>query len=187
MADPVSLAAIAIAGSAASATVTAAGAAYTGFATAAAYKYQSGVAEVNQRIAKQNAEFSRAVGESKAETSGLKTRHMVGETIAKQGGSGFRVGEGSGGKVVESEQMLGEAEQNTIRSNAARAAYGHEVEAVNFGAQSELYKSAATTSKISGSINAASSLLGGASSVSSKWLQYNSNFGGSDSYTGSDY
>jgi len=177
MADPITLATIAIVGSGASAAVGAAGALYTGFANAQAYKYQSGVAEVNKRIALQNAEFSRAAGESKAETSGLKTRAMVGETIAKQGSSGFRVGEGSGGKVLESEQMLGAAEQDTIRSNAARAAYGHEVEAINFGAQSELYKNAATTSEISGGINATSSLLGGASSVSSKWLQYNDYFG----------
>lgn len=180
MADPITLgtlASIAIGASAASAIVGAAGALYTGFANAQAYKYQAGVAEVNQRIAKSNAEFSRSVGESKAETSGLKTRAMVGETIAKQGSSGFRAGEGSGEKVLESEHMLGEAEQDTVRSNAARAAYGHEVEAINFGAQSALYKNAATTSEISGGINATSSLLGGASSVSSKWLQYNDYFG----------
>lgn len=177
MADPITLATIAIVGSAAASTVGAAGAAYTGFASYQSYKYQSGVAEVNQRIAKQNAEFSRAVGESKAETSGMKTRQIVGETIAKQGSSGFRAGESSGGDVVTSEKMLGEAEQDTIRSNAARAAYGHEVEAVNFGAQSELYKNAATSSAISGGINATSSLLGGASSVSSKWLQYKDYFG----------
>lgn len=181
MVEPVEWAAIIATAStyaSAAATVTAtAGAAYTGYATSQQYKYQAGVAEVNKRIASQNAEFSRAVGESKAETSGLKTRALVGETIAKEGSSGFRAGEGSGGKVLESEHMLGEAEQDTIRSNAARAAYGHEVEAVNFGAQSELYKNAATSSEISGGINATSSFLGGASSVSSKWLQYNDYFG----------
>lgn len=177
MVAPAIMAAVATYGSAAAAVATTAGAIYTGFASAQQYKYQSGVAEVNQRIAKQNAEFSREVGENKAEISGMKTRQLVGETIAKQGSSGFRAGEGSGGKVVESERMLGESEQDTIRSNAARAAYGHEVEAINFGAQSDLYKNAATSSQISSGINATSSLLGGASSVSSKWLQYQDYFG----------
>jgi hypothetical protein len=72
--------------------------------------------------------------------------------------------------------MIGAAEQDTIRSNAARAAYGHEVEAINFGAQSQLYSMASKTSKVSGAINATSSLLGGASSTSDKWLQYGSMF-----------
>ena len=176
MADPVTLAAIALVGTAVGSAVKGGGELYKGFADAASYKYQSGVAAVNQKIALQNAEFSRAVGESQAERSGIKTAQEVGQTKATQGASGFRAGEGSGGKVIESEQMIGEAEQNTLRSNASRAAYGHEVEAINFGAQSKLYSMASTTSKVSGSINAASSFLGGASSTSDKWLQYGSMF-----------
>jgi hypothetical protein len=176
MADPATIALISMVATGAGSATTAAGAAYTGFASAAAYKYQAGVAAVNEKIAKQNADFSRAVGESKAETSGIKTAQQVGQTKAVQGASGFRAGEGSGGEVIKSEQMLGAAEQNTIRSNAARAAYGHEVEALNFGAQSELYKNASTTSKVPGTINATSSFLGGAGAVSNKWLEYNSLF-----------
>ena len=171
MADPVTLT---LAAMAVGTVVKAGGELYKGFADAASYKYQSGVAAVNQKIALQNAEFSRAVGESKAESSGIKTAQQVGQTKATQGASGFRAEEGSGGKVVESEQMIGAAEQDTIRSNAARAAYGHEVEAINFGAQSKLYSMASTNSKISGTINATSSFLGGASSTSDKWMQYNS-------------
>jgi hypothetical protein len=176
MADPLTLATVAIVGSAIGGATKAGGELYTGFANSAAYKYQAGVAAVNQKIAIQNAEYSRAVGESQAERSGIKTAQGVGQTKAVQGASGFRAGEGSGGEVVKSEQMIGAAEQDTIRSNAARAAYGHEVEAINFGAQSKLYSMASTTSKVSGVINATSSLLGGASSTSDKWLQYGSMF-----------
>ena len=149
-----------------------------GFADAASYKYQAGVAAVNQKIAMQNAEFSRAVGESKAEISGIKTAQEVGKTKVAQGASGFRAGEGSGAKVIESEQMIGAAEQNTIRSNAARAAYGHEVEALNFGAQSTLYSRASSNAKVSAFIDAGSSLLGGASGTADKWMQYSSMVGG---------
>jgi hypothetical protein len=176
MADPATLALTMMVTTAIAGATKAGGELFTGFANAASYKYQAGVAAVNERIAKQNAEFSRAVGESKAETSGIKTAQQVGQTKATQGASGFRAGEGSGGEVISSEQMIGEAEQNTIRSNAARAAYGHEVEAINFGAQSKLYSMASTNSKISGTINATSTLLGSASSVGDKWLQYNSTF-----------
>lgn len=176
MADPITLATVAIVGQAAGGVTATAGALYSGFANAAMYKYQSGVAAVNEKIAKQNAEYSRSVGEFKAEQSGMKTRQQVGQTIAAQGGSGFRVGEGSAGKVVESEKMIGQSEQDVIRSNAAKAAYGHEVEAINFGAQSKLYSMASTTSKVAGSINATSSFLGGASGTADKWLQYRSMF-----------
>jgi hypothetical protein len=176
MADPATLALMTIFSSATGGAVKAGGDLFSGFANSAAYKYQSGVAAVNQKIALQNAEYSRSIGESKAEVSGMKTRQQVGQTKAIQGASGFRAGEGSGGKVIESEQMLGAAEQDTIRSNAARAAYGHEVEALNFGAQSKLHSMASKTSKISGILGATSSFLGGASSVSDKWLQYGSMF-----------
>jgi hypothetical protein len=177
MADPITLATIAIVGTAVSGATAAAGAAYTGYANSQSYKYQAGVAAVNQKIAQQNAEYSRAVGEVQAERSGMKTRQQIGQTIAAQGSSGFRADEGSGSDVLSSEHMLGESEQNTIRSNAAKAAYGHEVEAINFGAQSELDRMASRSSMISGGINATSSLLGSASSTSSKWLQYQDYFG----------
>lgn len=177
MADPVTLATIAIVGSAASSAVAAGGAIYSGYAQSSMYKYQAGVANVNAKIAKQNAEYSRSIGEFKAEQSGMKTRQQMGKIITTEGASGFRVGEGSSKDIQESVGMLGRSEQDVIRSDAARAAYGHEVEALNFEAQSGLYSMAAKKSVVEGYLGAGESILGGASSTSSKWLQYSTTFG----------
>ena len=171
MADPFTIMMVAsVAGSA----LKAGGDIYKGFADSAAYKYQAGVAGVNQKIALQNADYSRAVGEFKAEQSGMKSRGEAGKIKAIQSASGLRADMGSAQQVQESQHMLGESEQNVIRANAAKAAYGHEVEALNFGAQSNLYSMAAKTSKVSGFINAGSSILGGASSTTDKYMQYSS-------------
>lgn len=177
MADPVTLATIAIAGNALGSVVGAAGSIYGGFAKSSMYNYQAGVASVNAKIARQNAEYSRQVGEFKSEQSGMKTRQQLGKVVAQQGASGFRVGEGSAGDVKESVSMLGRSEQDVIRSDAARAAYGHEVEALNFEAQSNVYKMAGKAAKVEGFFGAGESILGGASSTSSKWLQFQTAFG----------
>ena len=180
MADPVTLAALAAASTyatAASAGVAAAGALYSGYASSQAYKYQAGVATVNQKIAKQNAEYSRSVGEFKAEQSGMKSRAQAGQIKAAQSASGLRSDSGSAEDVQESQHMLGESEQNVIRSNAAKAAYGHEIEAINFGAQSEMASMAGKNAVVEGYFKAGSSILGGASSTSDKWLRYSSSFG----------
>lgn len=177
MADPVTLATIAIVGQGLGAAVGAAGSIYSGYAQSSMYKYQAGVAGVNAKIARQNAEYSRSIGEFKAEQSGMKTRQQMGKVVTAQGASGFRVGEGSSGDVQRSVSMLGESEQNVIRSDAARAAYGHEVEALNFEAQKDVYGMAAKKSVAAGYFGAGESILGGVSGVSSKWLQYQTAFG----------
>jgi hypothetical protein len=164
MADPLSMLAIG------SMALSAGGQVYKGVAQSNMYAYQSGVAQMNRNIALENAKYSREVGEVKAEVAGMKTRGAIGTATAKQEASGFSVAGGSATDVRESIHMLGQFDQANERATAAKAAYGHEVEAANFQAESEMYKSAKTTSLVS-------SFIGAASSVSDKWLQYNNMFG----------
>src|SRR5881409_2155335 len=126
MADPVSIMAVG------SMALSAAGAVYKGMAQSSMYAYQSGVAQMNRNIALENAKYSREVGETKAEISGMKTRGAMGDTTAKQGASGFDVAGGSASDVRGSISMLGQFDQANERATAAKAAYGHEVEASNF-------------------------------------------------------
>jgi hypothetical protein len=165
MADPLTMLAVG------SMALSAGGQVYKGVAQSNQYAYQSGVAQMNQQIALENAKYSREVGETKAEISGMKTRAQIGDTTAKQAASGFSVAGGSATDVRESEHMLGMFDQANERATAAKAAYGHEVEAANFQAESSMYKSASETSLVS-------SFIGAASSVSDKWLQYNKMFSG---------
>lgn len=171
MADPVSLTAISLGASALGGVVSAGGAIAGGQSQAAMYQYQAGVAQMNQQIMKQNADWAVASGEVSAQEKGMETRYKIGETIAQQGAGGLAIGSGSQGRVVDSERQLGQYDEALIRSNAARQAYGYEVEAAKFGAESQLDTMAASTSRTSGYLKAFGSLLGTAGSVSSKWLQ----------------
>lgn len=170
MADPITaMTAISLGASAGGAVLGAVGANYKGQAEANMYQYQAGVAQVNQQIALQNADYAIAVGESQAQASGMQSRAQIGETKAAQGAGGLDVNSGSNAAVRDSEEKIGEYNQAVIRSDAAKRAYGYKVEAMSQASQAELDRMAAKTSRTSGYINAVSSILGGASSVSSKW------------------
>lgn len=136
------------------------------------YTYQAAVARMNAAIANRNANYAIKVGESKAQISGMQTRAQIGETKAAQGASGLAVNKGSAVDVRASEADIGEENEMTIRSNAAKEAYNFKVGAAQDTAQASIYDTAAKTTKTSGNIAAASSLLSAGSSVSSKWAQF---------------
>ena len=70
MADPISIAAMGM--SAASGIVGAFGAAQKDDATSAMYNYKAGVAQANQQVAQQNADYAIQVGGVKAEQEGIE-------------------------------------------------------------------------------------------------------------------
>jgi hypothetical protein len=162
-------------------------------------KYQAGVADVNKEISKANAIYSRDVGEVEAEQAGMKAHAELGEMIAQQGASGLSVNSGSSTRVRESMVEIGQHTQEIIRSSAAKKAYGYEVEAMQYGAQADVYrytaemneaqadnaiKAAGITEQAYGlqqqamanvdkakNINIMGSLVGTAGSVANKWSE----------------
>lgn len=151
---------------------------------ASIYKYQSGVAMVNKQIAEQNADYARSVGETQAQTEGMKTRASLGTVRAAQGASGLAIGEGSSADVTSSVGAIGDLNSAIIRSNAAKQAYGFEVEAVQNEAQSKVFDLSAEKAKLAaqgsrtgaeyakraGTLGVTSAVIGGVGSVASKWL-----------------
>lgn len=181
MADPFTWAAIGTAASVAGGAVGATGALAKGSSDKAMYGYQAGVALLNQNIAKQNAAYTRDVGENAAFISGRKTQAIIGTEKVDQSASGLDVNSGSALDVRKSTADVGAIDQATIRQNYAKKAYGFEVEAATKGAEAIGDIIAGEQAEKSGKINAASSILGTVSSVSSKWLQGSSVFGGANS------
>ncbi len=177
MADPFTWAAIGMGASALGAGVSAYGSLQKGAADKAMYNYQAGVAQLNQKIALQNASYAVQSGESAAYQSGLKTAFTRGQQVVDQSASGFDVGGGSAAGVRKSTTELGVYDQNLIRTNFAKKAYGFEVEAATKGAEAGADVIAGEQASKAGTIGAVSSILGGAGSVSSKWLQASSSFG----------
>lgn len=151
-------------------------------------EYKAGVARVNKQIAEQNKDYSLKIGETQAQAEGMKTRFQVGEARASGGASGLDVNRGSKARVIESTEAVGEQGQAVVRADAAKRAYGYDVEATNLEAQAKLDEmgasnlrigvagatSAAADYRTAGDIGATASLLGGASSVASKWTQASS-------------
>lgn len=176
-----------IAATAVGAGIQAEGAQYQGKAQANLYNYQAGVAQANKILADQDANYARESGEVSAQQSGMKTRTEVGETRA-----GFGAGNVAGASVnavEKSETEIGQDNAALIRSNAAKRAFGFEVESAKDTAQGQVYQSAAQTSRTSADISSLSSIIGGASQVASKWLTYGQYFPGmgSGNPSGGDY
>lgn len=161
---------VALAGAGGGALLSAFGNYEGGLATKAQQNYQAQVASLNQTIAEQNANYARYAGEQEAQTEGMKVRSQIAETRATQGASGLDVGSGSAALVQKSEYDIGQQDIATIRSNAAKRAYGYQVAGVQYEAKSTLDKYKASQSKTAGDIAALGSLIGGAGSVSSKWM-----------------
>lgn len=171
MVDPVTLATIGAVAGVAGAGVSAYGAYSAGQAKSSQAQFQSGIALRNQKIAMQNADYTRQVGEVDAQASGLRTAQVIGQQKAGQGASGLDVNFGSAVQVRDSQAEVGWHDQQVIRSNAARKAYAYDQEAVTQGMQAEMYSKAGADASSAGVIGAATSILGGVTSVSSKWMQ----------------
>lgn len=171
--DPFTLTAITTAATIAGGGVAAYGAASKGAADKAMFGYQAGVADLNKKIALQNADYTREAGGTVAYQSGLKTGQVVAQQKVAQSASGIDVNTGSAATVRADTTKLGQLDQETIRQNYAKKAYGFEVEAATKTAEAGADIVAGTQASKAASINVASSILGTVSSVSSKWMQAN--------------
>lgn len=160
-------------------------------------KYQAAIADINEEIAKGNAQYSREVGEVDAQQSAMKSRQELGEMTAAQGASGINVNTGSSVKVRESMIEIGSYQQDIIRASAAKKAFGYDVEAMQDHAQADIYRYTATMNEAQAAeslkgaafareglklqqqamgnvdkaqgLNIMGSLVGGAGSVADKW------------------
>lgn len=168
---PFSAAAVGLGATAAGAGVGAIGSLFSGQAQSAMYKYQAGVAQANAQIAQQDAIYATQSGEVEAQQSGMRTRAQVGQTRAGIAAGNIDVSSGSAARVVSSETAIGQENEGIIRANAAKKAYGFQVGAAEDVAQAGAYQVASSTSQTAGELDAASSILGGVGSVSSKWIQ----------------
>lgn len=172
--DPTSssaLGAIGLGANAGGSILSAFGALQSGEAQAGAYQYKAGLALMNQRINKQNASWATEAGGINAMESGLKSEQQIAGTKVHQAAGGFDVNSGSNEDVRGSQGEAALFDQKMIRYDASKTAYGYEAKAASDEAESTMDMAAADNARKGGKINAISSILGGASSVSSKWMQ----------------
>lgn len=133
--------------------------------------FNAQVAAQNADIATQKQQWAGELGDQAASTSQMKTAAMVGSIKAQQGASGIEVGTGSNANVVTSAREIGMLDAMTIRSNAAREAYGYATEAYSHKAEEALDRYAAKNNIAASKIKATSTLLGTAAE-GSKYADY---------------
>jgi len=188
MADPVTLGTMAVSAIGSSGAASAAGAVgmgssilgslfkgigavQSGEAQSGQMKYQAGIALLNSQIMSQNSEYALNTGEQTAMRYGMKSGQQQGAIVAAQASSGVDVNSGSNKQVQESAKHVAQMDMTQIRADAAKTAYDYRVQSNNYRLQAGLYMMGAQNAEAAIPINVASSLVGGAESVSSKWMQ----------------
>lgn len=130
-------------------------------------RYQAQVAKNNAQLAEYQAQDAERRGKIAEEQQRKKTGLILGTQRAALGGQGTALDEGSPLDIQGDTAAAGEMDALTIRSNAAREAWGYRAQASNYAAQ------ARQAGGIGSYIGAGASLLGGAATVSDRWLRYN--------------
>lgn len=190
MASPAAVGGVGIGATGAGSLLSAFGAYKQGQSTSAMYGYQAGMATLNSKIALQNADYASQQGEQQAVIEGRKGAQQLGAIKANQGASGLDVNSGSTVQVQQSQRQTTQLDTQQIRSNAAKTAYDFQTQSAEDVAQAGMYTAAASNANTAGDIGALTSLVGGAASISSKWLagtqsgMFGSN-GGSYTFNGS--
>lgn len=166
------MAGFALAATALAAVTSAYGSYQQGKANQAMYNYQAQVAQNNQTIANQYANYETQKGQVLEQQKRIETGEREGAIRAAVGASGLRIDSGSPLRLQEDTARLGELDAQTIRANANAAAYGYKVQGMNFAAQASLDETAASNASRFGALGAFSSIIGGASQFGSQWATF---------------
>jgi hypothetical protein len=139
--------------------------------------YRAQVAANNKIIAEQNARYAVQAGRTNAQAQDFQTRAALGQATAAQGASGIDVGQGSPTEVRSSIQQLGRLKTLQQIQESDLEAYGYKQKASDFGAESGLQTYKAQSAQAAKGPALFGTILGGASSLSDKWLRFKGGFG----------
>lgn len=142
--------------------ISAAGTAVSAIGSIKAGNAQKRIAEFNAAVAEQQAVDALARGAEDEANFRAGVRGLLGTEKAGFAAQGVDIGVGSPVDVQEDTAFLGELDALTIRTNAAREAWGYEVEAENF-------RRGGAIAQTTGRFQAATTILGtGASLLSAR-------------------
>lgn len=100
-------------------------------ASSAAGQYAARVDEQNAKQADAQSADALLRGQAAVQRRGLETRQQIGSTRAAMAAQGVDVSSGSAADVQSSEAAIGKIDETTLRNNAAREAWGYQVEGIN--------------------------------------------------------
>jgi hypothetical protein len=156
----------------ASGAMAAYGSIQQGQAQQAAANYSAQVASNNAVIAGYNAKAATDAGTAAVTANQMKVASLEGAERASEASNGVDPNSGSPLDMQVSTAKVGELDSLTISNNAARTAYGYEVQGMSQTAQSALDTAQGANAATAGDIGAATSVMSSAASLSGKWAQY---------------
>jgi hypothetical protein len=164
--------AIAAAAAVAGAGAGAASAAQSASAQRQQAKYQAAVATANQKIANWQAEDAVNRGAKQEQQQRLKMAGLKGTQRTVMAAHGLDLGEGSPLDILTGTDLITAQDAATIRTNAARDAWGYRTQGMNYQAQAGMATMAGDQAMAAMPLNVAGTLLNGASQVADRWAQY---------------
>lgn len=172
MADPITASAgLSMGMTAAGGVASMFGASESAEASSKAYQYKAQVAMFNKQINEQNARWALDSGEISSQESGLKSRQEIAGTKVVQAASGFDVGGGTNEAVRDTQQEVAAFDQNVIRWDAKKTAFGYAAKAQADEAEANLDVMASKSAEDAGRISMFTSFLTAGSSVADKWTK----------------
>ena len=144
-------------------------------ANAAQAVYQSQVARQNEELMRRQAADATQRGQVAEENRRRLTAQQIGQQTAALAGQGTDL-EGSPTDILGDTRAAGELDAQTIRANAAREAYGYQVQGLGYGSTATLEATRALNSTYTPNyLGAGASLLAGASTLGDKWHRFQQN------------
>lgn len=147
-----------------SAAVAAAGAAVAYNAQKEQGKASAKIAENNARMAEDQKRDALAIGDVEGQKAAWRSRQVIGAQRAAIAANNLDPGIGTPNELVGEAAMFGEVDQQTIRLNAARNAWGFNARAIDARNQGKLSKwssnQQANATLLSGLANTASAVGG---------------------------
>ena len=116
------------------------------------------IAENNARLAEADADASNAMATRESEQQAWRTRALVGQQRAAIAANNLDPTFGTPSELMGETAMFGEVDQQTIRMNAARQAWGFNAQAQNFRTQGSM-------ARWSGNTQANATILGSLASA----------------------
>lgn len=154
---------------AASAGVSAVGQIQAGQAEASARRYNAQISDMNAELSRRRAKDAIERGAREEQRHRQDVAALRGRQVAASAANGVDISFGSPLDTIMDDAVLGELDALTIRKNAATEAYDYEVQAVNGRADAQLNRMGARAAETGGFLNAAGTILGGASSAYSEY------------------
>ena len=127
--------------------------------------FEAGILRQNADITDQQAQDAIARGQIAEGRQRLDTKQQIGASRAALAAQGVDVGYGSANEVQSSEAQLGELDALTIRNNAAREAWGYNVQGMGYRQQAKLAELGGMNQAASLRNQATSTLLTGAANT----------------------